>query len=104
MVVGCWLLVVGRWSLVIGWRLSVGGRWLMVAGYRFRGLFGRQYRAKPPNCVSAIFHSSLFTLHFSLKNCDSSLFTKKKESATVSAALPADIPQSTKTSKNTKRK
>ena len=46
-----------------------------------RRVTGR-YKIRNRNRVSAIFHFSLFTLHFSLK-----------EQATVSAALPADFPR-----------
>ena len=49
--------------------------------HRIRRVTGR-YKIRNRNRVSAIFHSSLFALHFSLK-----------EQATVSAALPADFPR-----------
>ena len=45
------------------------------------GMIGYALRLRSPNCVSAIFHSSLFTFHSSLK----------EDSAPVSAALPADM-------------
>ena len=45
------------------------------------GMIGYALRLRSPNCVSAIFHFSLFTFHSSLK----------EEPAPVSAALPADM-------------
>ena len=58
------------------------------------------YEASPPSrpyCVSAIFHFSLFTLHFSLIEenvtpiLHSSFYILHLRRATVSGALPPDI-------------